>query len=1131
MTKAAKTAKERFTKLAPFSGNAPRYSVVRSADFQRIAVLPRRGTWRDYAEALEAVLALPPKAPGTCPAGCPCQGTGVMHLRPRQAWTLAEAFEQRGALGFLSVGEGKSLVSLVLSTLMGWKRPVLFVPASLRDKTFSDWAQLSRHWRVPPLSGPGSLEVCSYEMLSQASFADYLSLRCLPDGIIADECFPSDTSVMTERGEVPISELVEAREDIRVFSVDEDGQIVLRRITEWFKMLRRQRLVRIRHEHGELVCTENHEVWTREFGFVAAGHLPLGVHLGWKNETNTGKVLRKLWEETRKEATTEREMGVSGECSSTTFLQHELRLGEDGSAEDPASDAGEEVRNVQQGSETKNLSWRTQRSPEHVEETSFLQSEVLSQSADREKARRAAESEDLHAHLSAVREGISSSEEATPEVLRSRMWAGRTDSSWGRSKEAAFEENVRALRQGVRIFSRLQKASRETFLRQELSGKIEDERSEFKSEIIHRRESPKSSSTNETSVSRAAGTCGSLIEAYEGTKSDTASRCVGPDVEGAERKNLSQSRRQWAVDQTADRCGRSDRTADRVFDSNFAGERIVSELADGIQGRSCSAGGEAGDRDRRQDASHEEVAISRQEEDGDLELSRVEGVEVLESGSGRGRIEGGGDDSFVYCLEVEGTHNFFADGILVSNCHKLSRRRSARSKRILRYFNQFPETEFVGLSGSIVHRSLMDYGHLALLALKEHAPMPHSFVELQTWADALDDNVPEYARPEPGALMDFCAQGENVRTGYKRRLLETPGIISSAEMSTNVGLQIAELMPPETPPALLEAFQRLRNTKELPGGEFCATVLDQVRHARELFLGFYLRWMWPDGEKDDEWLDARRRWRRFVRKQTSRSHGGRWLDTELQVANEVQRGRLDAQVFDKDKGCVHDVYNEWRSVREERKARWGGREEPPKEVVWISDYMVERLERWARENTGIVWVENIGLLEKLRERGNVCYGAGENAISSEKGKRSVFASHAHSVGKNLQMFHQMCFSNPLQNGRAWEQGIGRMHRQGQLADDVLVDLFLGCRETWWSFEKARADARYIEETTGQPQRLNRATYLLKTTESVALARCDSGDPLWAETGFARIDTVVVEKKFLELTDGGIESTTKEPDAR
>jgi superfamily II DNA or RNA helicase len=52
-------------------------------------------------------------------------------------------------------------------------------------------------------------------------------------------------------------------------------------------------------------------------------------------------------------------------------------------------------------------------------------------------------------------------------------------------------------------------------------------------------------------------------------------------------------------------------------------------------------------------------------------VARVVRVEVLEPGSD-GRFGGLCPDGFVYNLEVEGNHNYFADGFLVHNCHHAS---------------------------------------------------------------------------------------------------------------------------------------------------------------------------------------------------------------------------------------------------------------------------------------------------------------------------------------------------------------------------------------------------------------------------------------------------------------------------
>lgn len=59
-----------------------------------------------------------------------------------------------------------------------------------------------------------------------------------------------------------------------------------------------------------------------------------------------------------------------------------------------------------------------------------------------------------------------------------------------------------------------------------------------------------------------------------------------------------------------------------------------------------------------------------QEKRGVFEDVRVESVEVYKPGD-NGKFESVRGPSFVYDLEVEGNHNYFANGILVHNCHRV----------------------------------------------------------------------------------------------------------------------------------------------------------------------------------------------------------------------------------------------------------------------------------------------------------------------------------------------------------------------------------------------------------------------------------------------------------------------------
>lgn len=78
------------------------------------------------------------------------------------------------------------------------------------------------------------------------------------------------------------------------------------------------------------------------------------------------------------------------------------------------------------------------------------------------------------------------------------------------------------------------------------------------------------------------------------------------------------------------------------------------------------------------------MAISGQAKGGGFIRSRVESVEVLEPGRGQhagGTSLGVGQDcAWVYDLEVVETHNYFAEGVNVSNCHYAKNPDTQRSK-------------------------------------------------------------------------------------------------------------------------------------------------------------------------------------------------------------------------------------------------------------------------------------------------------------------------------------------------------------------------------------------------------------------------------------------------------------------
>lgn len=120
---------------------ADNYTVKSSPDFKRIRALPQREIDPVECEALADALSPLLQTPEGKRAGS--------RLKPLQALALSEFQEYGGAHLGLPVGEGKTLICLLAPHMRACKRPVLIVPAALKDKTYAEFAEYSKHWKVP----------------------------------------------------------------------------------------------------------------------------------------------------------------------------------------------------------------------------------------------------------------------------------------------------------------------------------------------------------------------------------------------------------------------------------------------------------------------------------------------------------------------------------------------------------------------------------------------------------------------------------------------------------------------------------------------------------------------------------------------------------------------------------------------------------------------------------------------------------------------------------------------------------------------------------------------------------------------------------------------------------------------
>jgi hypothetical protein len=436
------------------------------------------------------------------------------------------------------------------------------------------------------------------------------------------------------------------------------------------------------------------------------------------------------------------------------------------------------------------------------------------------------------------------------------------------------------------------------------------------------------------------------------------------------------------------------------------------------------------------------------------------------------------------------------DFIIADECDRLRHPDSATTARVLRYFFAHTGTRFAGWSGSLTDSSVTDYNHLAALALRENSPLPISRQVAEDWARALDP-VREGEEPAPaGALSRLCDEGEDLYSGFSRRLLETEGVVSSADAGVSVPLRVRARKAPAIPDIINFHLKKLRSHSVRPDGEEFTDALQISKCACELACGFYYRWKYPRGESEkliEEWFEARKKWNKAVREKVKQRRPQ--LDSEDLCAKAAARawGDLDESSrvvsrfshYDTTTGqpiyvqqlegrkdgpkwkCEH--WPAWRAIRDAV--------QPEVEAVWVDDYLAQAAAEWALESPGIVWYGHQAFGKRVAELAELpLHSGGQKAgerIGKERGDRSIVASiKSHGRGRNgLQFFfNRQLVACPPSTATDWEQLLGRTHRRGQVKE-VTAEFFAHTPELISHLQTAISRAEYVQATLGSAQKL------------------------------------------------------------
>lgn len=186
------------------------------------------------------------------------------------------------ALVSMDMGLGKTPTSLWYTDNTDGAYPLLVVcPAGLKGNWEREvWKFLRKRAHVlegmrPPAHfyTKSDIVVVNYDILS--AWLDVLKAYGFGT-VVFDEahyCFPGETMVATEYGPRRIDELVNTRETIRVWSFNlSSNALELKNVCGWVRLQRRNELVKVKHSFGQIICTEDHKIYTDK-GWKEAKHL------------------------------------------------------------------------------------------------------------------------------------------------------------------------------------------------------------------------------------------------------------------------------------------------------------------------------------------------------------------------------------------------------------------------------------------------------------------------------------------------------------------------------------------------------------------------------------------------------------------------------------------------------------------------------------------------------------------------------------------------------------------------------------------------------------------------------------------------------------------------------------------
>lgn len=453
--------------------------------------------------------------------------------------------------------------------------------------------------------------------------------------------------------------------------------------------------------------------------------------------------------------------------------------------------------------------------------------------------------------------------------------------------------------------------------------------------------------------------------------------------------------------------------------------------------------------------------------------------------------------------------------------HLRNYKQSTAAKRLGRYLSAHPEVRFVAVSGSITDKSPLDYAHLLRWSLHKKSPLPVPSDMLREWAQVVGSGgiVPMDGGSSIQGLIrwarewfpgeDFAHSVAGFRKAYRLRLVTCPGVVAPDSNSVTTSLCYSNVEVPD-PVMKGEEWDKLcsliddidgsaRGLKDAPkpwvtpSGDEIAHAIHTFKWLYEFSAGFYNDLYWPsvqqlaarrrcsedkaaqDLQAGLDFHDAKQTYHKLLRgflKEHPHAKGSIGpIDSPFLVAAEMAKTGAKHVPY-----LLHESWAEMKAKEVPHMAeRWGN-------PVRVCSYKVDHAVRWAQEieEGGIIWYWNVAvgdwILERLQEAGVPCQlvGAGQGDLvrdPSSVNKFNVCSLRAHYKGWNLQHHGHMFYVQWPRSAIYAEQSVGRIHRQGQLRDELVIHT---CNTLQFDHEVWSAclvDACYQHQSGGGKQKL------------------------------------------------------------